>query len=434
MDAMEGLRDAIQNRTATVAIIGQGYVGLPLSMHYALAGFHVIGLEVDAEKVGLLNNGRSHIPDIPDTMLNEARAKGYEATSDGGRLGEADAILITVPTPYTKTKQPDMTYVEQAARAVAGKLRKGQLIVLESTTYPGTTQDLLLPVLEATGLKSGVDFEVAYSPERIEPGNQKFGLHNTPKVVGGMTPRATELAAALYGAIVERVVVVSSTAAAEMTKLLENTYRHVNIALANEMALLCHTMGINVWEVIGAASSKPFGFSAFWPGPGVGGHCIPIDPYYLVWKAQEHEMVARLVELSGQINDHMPEWVVERVADLLNDRGRSLRGSRIMLIGVSYKKDIPDMRESPALKVLEKLHQKGAHLSYHDPYVPSLPWHYGALQSTPLSVATLAETDCVILLTDHSNLDRDLLCRHAPMVLDTRNALKEHASPTVIPL
>jgi UDP-N-acetyl-D-glucosamine dehydrogenase len=429
---MDDLKQLIEGRAARVAVIGQGYVGLPLAMAFSQAGFRVTGLEADPEKVTALNEGRSYIPDIADGSLREALSRGYQATCDPTKLGEADAILITVPTPYTKTKQPDMTYVQQASRAVSAHLRPGQLVILESTTYPGTTEELLLPELESRGLKGGADFEVAYSPERIEPGNRVFGLPNTPKVVGGMTPRATELAAALYGTIVERVVRVSSPAAAEMTKLLENTYRHVNIALANEMAMLCNRMGINVWEVIEAASSKPFGFSAFFPGPGVGGHCIPIDPYYLVWKAQENETVARLVELAGQINDRMPDWVVERVADLLNDRGRSLRGSSILLVGVSYKKDIPDLRESPALKVLEKLHQKGAHLSYHDPMVASLPWHYRGLHSVPLSAETLAQADCVVLLTDHSQLDRELLVRHAPVVLDTRNSLKEFRQTNVV--
>jgi UDP-N-acetyl-D-glucosamine dehydrogenase len=431
---MDELKQAIEARTAKVAVIGQGYVGLPLSMAFSKAGFVVIGLEADAEKVAVLNSGESYIPDIPSAQVREAQTHGYRATSDVSALHEADAILITVPTPYTKTKQPDMTYVQQAARAVSSQLRKGQLIVLESTTYPGTTEELLLPELESRGMKAGVDFEVAYSPERIEPGNKHFGLHNTPKVVGGLTPRSSELACALYAAIVEKVVPVSSPAAAEMTKLLENTYRHVNIALANEMARLCDRLKINVWEVIEAAGTKPFGFSPFVPGPGVGGHCIPIDPYYLVWKAQENETVARLVELAGQINEGVPDWVVERVGDLLNDRGRSLRNSRILLVGISYKKDIPDMRESPSLKILEKLHQKGAILSYHDPYVPSLPWHYGALQSSPLTAETLSQVDCVVLLTDHTNLDRELLANRSPIILDTRNALKNFPRPEVVRL
>ncbi len=431
---MQPLMRAIQENTARVAIIGQGYVGLPLSMAFSQVGFPVLGLEVDPEKVAALNAGQSYIPDIPEAQVREARARGFEATVDPARLAEADAILITVPTPYTKTKQPDMTYVQQAARAVSAHLRPGQLIILESTTYPGTTEELLLPELETSGLKAGVDFEVAYSPERIDPGNRTYTLWNTPKVVGGMTPRATEAAASLYAKVAEKVVVVSSTAAAEMTKLLENTYRHVNIALANEMAQLCHRMGINVWEVVEAAGSKPFGFTAFYPGPGVGGHCIPIDPYYLIWKAQENDTVARLVELSGQINERMPDYVVERVADLLNDHGRSLRGSRILLLGVSYKKDIPDMRESPALKVLEKLHQKGAHLSYHDPFVPSLPWHYAGLASVPLTPDAVSGADCVVLLTDHSQIDHELLVRNAKAILDTRNALKGYRGGNIVRL
>lgn len=432
--SMESLAQKIQDRTACIAVIGQGYVGLPLSMGFAQAGFKVLGLESDPEKVARLNAGDSYIPDIPSSTLREAISAGYEATSDATRLSEPDAILITVPTPYTKTKQPDMTYVQQAARAVAAQLRPGQLVILESTTYPGTTEELLLPELETKGLKAGEDFEVAYSPERIDPGNKHLGLHNTPKVVGGLTRRACELAVDLYGTIVERVVPVSSAKAAELAKLLENTYRHVNIALANEMAQLCHRLGIDVWEVIEAASTKPYGFQAFFPGPGVGGHCIPIDPYYLIWKAQEHETVARLVELAGQINERMPDYVVERVADLLNDRGRSLRGSRLLLVGMAYKKDIPDMRESPALKVLERLHSKGAHLAFHDPWVSGLPWHFGALQSIPLTPQNISDADCVVLLTDHSNIDKELLARHSKLLLDTRNAMKEFRQPNVVRL
>jgi UDP-N-acetyl-D-glucosamine dehydrogenase len=428
---IQDLAPAIAGRTARIAVLGQGYVGLPLSMEFAHAGFKVLGLEVDPSKVEALNAGESYIPDIPSEMLRGALEKGYEATTDATRLAEADAILITVPTPYTKTKQPDMTYVREATRMVAATLRPGQLIILESTTYPGTTEELLQPELEAKGLKVGVEFELAYSPERIDPGNPRFGLRTTPKVVGGLTPRATELSKALYDTIVERTVVVSTARAAEMTKLLENTYRHVNIALANEMALLCHRMNINVWEVVEAAASKPFGFSAFYPGPGVGGHCIPIDPYYLVWKAQENEVVARLVETAGEINEGMPDWVISRIADLLNDRGRSLRDSRVLLVGITYKKDLPDMRESPAVRVLEKLVRKGARVSYHDPYVPELPIHYGFMASQELTAETLSSADCVVILTDHSNLDRDLIVAHAPAVLDTRNVLKGYDAPSV---
>jgi UDP-N-acetyl-D-glucosamine dehydrogenase len=431
---MDELRRKIAERTATVAVIGQGYVGLPLSMGFSQAGFKVLGLESDPAKVAELNAGNSYIPDISAGAVREAISCGYEATVDPARLSEADAILITVPTPYTKTKQPDMTYVQQAAKAVAANLRQGQLIILESTTYPGTTEELVLPVLEGGELRSGVDFELAYSPERIEPGNKSFGLANTPKVVGGTTERATELAAMLYQNIVTRVVVVSSARAAEMSKLLENTYRHVNIALANEMARFCDRLDIDVWEVIEAASTKPFGFSAFYPGPGVGGHCIPIDPYYLVWKAQEQEMVVGLVEAAGHVNEKMPDWVVERVADMLNDQGRSLRGSRVLLVGVSYKKDIPDLRESPALRVLQKLHEKGAVVTYHDPLVPELPWHYGRLESVPLSAETLTQVDCVAILTDHSSVDSGLVVEHAPAILDTRNALRDFRSQNIVRL
>ncbi len=433
-DLLTTLHNRIRDRSAVIAVVGQGYVGLPLSAALSGAGFRVIGLEADPDRVAALNEGRSYIPDIGDPTLAEMLAHGYAATGDAAGLVEAEIVLITVPTPYTKTKQPDLTFIQQSARAIAGQLRPGTLVVLESTTYPGTTEELLAPELEQSGLKAGVDFEVAYSPERIEPGNANFGLGNTPKVVGGLTPRARDLAIAVYSTIVEQVVPVSSCAAAEMTKLLENTYRHVNIALANEMAQLCHRIGINVWEVIGAAATKPFGFSPFYPGPGVGGHCIPIDPYYLVWKAQEQEAVARLVEQAGQINERMPDWVVERVADLLNDRGKSLRGSRILLLGVSYKRDVPDLRESPALRVLEKLHRKGADLVYHDPHVPALPWHFGGLRSQELTAEVLAESDCVIVLTDHLGIDWELVRQHAPIALDTRNAFKCAGGERIQPL
>jgi UDP-N-acetyl-D-glucosamine dehydrogenase len=425
---LQALGQKLGDRTARIVVIGLGYVGLPLAVSFARAGFRVAGLEMDPERVDQINRGVSYISDIPTEEVAAAvAADRFEATGDPRIIAAADVVLITVPTPYTKIKQPDMTYVLRATTDVHDHLHAGMLIVLESTTYPGTTQEYVQPILETTNLKAGIHFALAYSPERIEPGNTRFNLQTTPKIVGGADDLATELAATLYAHVVERVVRVSNPRVAEMAKLMENTFRHVNIALANEMAVLAAKMDIDIWEVIEAAATKPFGFMPFYPGPGVGGHCIPIDPYYFAWKAQEHEGYARLIELAGLINDQMPEYVVERVADKLNDHGKSLRNSQVFVIGVTYKRDVPDMRESPALKVIDRLLRKGALVEYHDPFIPEIRnGGSSPMRSAPLDEETLRAADCVVVLTDHTQLPWDVIAAHGPLVIDTRNALKQH--------
>ncbi len=426
----------IHERQARICIIGLGYVGLPLAVSLAEAGFQVRGLDVDPEKVRQLSDGESYVLDVPSAAVQQQLQAGrFRATADPVQaVRNADVVIITVPTPYTKAKQPDLRYVLAAAEAIRPNLRPGMLVVLESTTYPGTTQEILLPRLEADGLRCGTDFLLAYSPERIEPGNRKFGLRNTPKIVGGVTPEATEAAAAVYGTAIDRVVSVGTPRVAEMAKLLENTFRHVNIALANEMAILCHEMGIDIWEVIEAAATKPFGFMPFYPGPGVGGHCIPIDPYYFAWKVQEFHGYARFIELAGQVNDQMPEIVVRRVQDALNDRRKSLNGARVLVLGVAYKRDIDDVRESPALHVIDRLRGKGAEIVYHDPFVPSLETPVGTLESVALTPDTLSAADAVVVVTDHSSVDYGAVLRHSDVVVDTRNALKGYFDDRIVRL
>src|SRR5438128_7401626 len=369
MDTLERIR----NKQARVGVIGLGYVGLPLAVEFARVGFDVTGFDVDAAKAAQINAGKSYIPDVAESDLSAmVNARRLRATTDMTALGAMDAIDICVPTPLRKTKDPDLSYVVLAVEAVAATLRKGQLIVLESTTYPGTTDEVVQPMLEAKGLKADVDFFLAFSPERVDPGNQQFNTKNIPKIVGGVGPASTEIAAALYGATVQHVVPVSSTRVAEMVKLLENTFRAVNIGLVNEIALMSHKMNIDVWEVIDAAGTKPFGFMPFYPGPGLGGHCIPIDPFYLSWKARQNGFECRFIELAGHINSSMPHYVVQRVADALNTARKAVNGARVHLFGVAYKRDVNDMRESPALDVLELLVKRGAQLSYSDPFVPEL--------------------------------------------------------------
>jgi UDP-N-acetyl-D-glucosamine dehydrogenase len=430
------LRGLIESRQAQICIVGLGYVGLPLAISLAEAGFSVRGLDVAVDKVQQLRDGHSYVIDVSDEAVAAQRREGrfrpeYDPVA---ALPGADVVIITVPTPYTKSKQPDLQYVMQAAEFVRDHLRPGMLVVLESTTYPGTTQEIVLPCLEQRGYRCGVDFLLAYSPERIEPGNQRFGLRNTPKIVGGVTPEATEAAAAVYGTAIDRVVPVSTPRVAEMAKLLENTFRHVNIALVNEMAILCHEMGINIWEVIEAASTKPFGFMPFYPGPGVGGHCIPIDPYYFAWKVQEFQGYARFIELAGQVNDQMPEIVVRLVQDGLNDQKKSLNGSRVMVLGVAYKRDIDDVRESPALHVLERLFGKGADVCYHDPFVPSVETAAGRFESVPFNPETIASSDAVVIITDHSNLPYGDLLTHGQLIVDTRNALRGYEDSRIVRL
>jgi UDP-N-acetyl-D-glucosamine dehydrogenase len=429
------LLQRIADKRARIGVIGLGYVGLPLAVEFARAGFHVVGYDVDATKVATLNGGVSYIPDVPTAHVAEAVAAGtLRATTDAGELADVDVIDICVPTPLRKTKDPDLSYVVQAVEATAKVLRKGQLVILESTTYPGTTDEVVQPALEAGGLEAGTDFYLAFSPERVDPGNPSFQTKNIPKVVGGMNEASTRAAAALYGSIIDTIVPVSSTRVAEMVKLLENTFRAVNIGLVNELALMCNRMGINVWEVIDAAKTKPFGFMPFYPGPGLGGHCIPIDPFYLSWKAKQSGFEARFIELAGQVNGTMPEYVVTRVADALNSAKKPINGAAVHVIGVAYKRDIDDMRESPALDVIELLKRKGAAVSYTDPYVPVLQHGPVDLASITLEAALGGGCDCAVIVTDHQVFDYPAIAARFPLVVDTRNALKGLRSPNIFPL
>jgi UDP-N-acetyl-D-glucosamine dehydrogenase len=427
--------ERIRSRTAKIGVIGLGYVGLPLAVEFARAGFDVTGFDVDAKKTGEINAGRSYIPDVASSdvaaMVNERRLR---ATTDMKELGAMDAIDICVPTPLRKTKDPDLSYVVLAVEAVAATLRRGQLIILESTTYPGTTDEVVQPMLEAKGLKADVDFLLAFSPERVDPGNQQFTTKNIPKIVGGIGPASTEAAAALYGATVNRVVPVSSTRVAEMVKLLENTFRAVNIGLVNEIALMCHKMDIGVWEVIDAAKTKPFGFMPFYPGPGLGGHCIPIDPFYLSWKARQNGFECRFIELAGHINASMPHFVVERVSDALNTVRKAVNGANVHVFGVAYKRDVNDMRESPALDVLELLGKRGAILSYTDPFVPELRLEGRTLTSIDVPNVLRQPPDCTVICTDHSVFDYAAIVGSGVLVVDTRNALKNFDSRTIFRL
>ena len=422
------LSDLIASRTARVGVIGLGYVGLPLAVEFARAGFNVLGIDLDPRKVQAIGDGTSYIPDVPTSDVAElVRAGRLRATTDVAAVEGLDTINICVPTPLRKTKDPDLTYIVAAVESIAAHLKPGLLVALESTTYPGTTQELVQPVLERTGLKVGTDIFLAFSPERVDPGNGTFNTRNVPKVVGGVTPACGELARALYGTCVDRVVSVSSPRVAEMVKLLENTFRAVNIGLVNEIALMCENLGIDVWEVVDAAKTKPFGFMPFYPGPGLGGHCIPIDPFYLSWKAKQTGFESRFIELAGHVNAAMPRAVVATIADALNRQRKSLNGSHILVAGISYKRDIDDIRESPALDVMGLLHEKGARLSYIDPYVPRLaarqwPGRYD-LQSEGFD--TLSSADCVAILTDHRAFDYDALVARSTLVVDTRNAVKQ---------
>jgi len=416
----------VQDRSALIGIVGLGYVGLPLAMEFARAGFRVLGFDVSAAVVEALNACRSHVQDVPSAAIAAAAGAGrFAATTDLARLKEPDVVSICVPTPLSKTKDPDVSYVLAATDSVKRTLRRGQLVVLESTTYPGTTRELMLPALQGTGLTVGVDFFLAFSPERVDPGNPKWNTRNTPKVVGGITDACRRVAMAVYEPAIERLVPVSSPEAAELVKILENTFRSVNIGLANEMAIVCDKLGVNVWEVIEAAATKPFGFMKFTPGPGVGGHCIPLDPHYLAWKMRTLNYRTRFIELAGEINAAMPEYWVARVVDRLNEQGKAARGSVVLVIGVAYKKDIGDIRESPALDVIRLLAQHGAAVRYHDPHVPQLRDDGIDLQSVPLSAETLAAADCTIIVTDHSSVDYGLVARDARAVVDTRNALAQ---------
>ncbi|MBI3408464.1 MAG: nucleotide sugar dehydrogenase [Planctomycetes bacterium] len=422
------LLERIKARQARVGIIGLGYVGLPLASAFSAKGFPVLGFDVDPAKVARLRRGESYIGHIPPQLIRSMREHGFDATDRFERLCEPDAILICVPTPLTDAREPDLTFVENSARAVAAALRPGQLVILESTTYPGTTRDVVVPLLEVGGLKAGRDFFVAFSPEREDPGNPSFSAPTIPKVVGGLEARSLELAAALYGEVMATVVPVSSPEVAEACKILENTYRAVNIALVNELKVLYDRMGIDVWEVIEAAKTKPFGFQAFYPGPGLGGHCIPIDPFYLTWAARKVGLATRFIELAGEINTAMPTYVVSRISDALNEHGKPIKGSRITLLGMAYKKNVDDPRESPGFELMDLLVKKGAEVEYNDPHIPQLPFmrHHPHLKRTSqtLTPQYLRSQDCVVIVTDHSAYDYNWIVQNSGLIVDTRNATK----------
>ncbi len=429
------LLDRINSRKASIGIIGLGYVGLPLAVEFARQGFSVCGFDVDESKTSLINAGKSYIPDVADVELASVVTAGrLRATSRMGELANMDVIDICVPTPLRKTKDPDLSYVVKAVEAVAATLKRGQLVILESTTYPGTTDEVVQPMLEAQGLKADEEFFLAFSPERVDPGNQRFHTRNIPKVVGGLGAASTEVAAALYESTVDKVVRVSSTRVAEMVKLLENTFRAVNIGMVNELALMCHKMNIDVWEVIEAAKTKPFGFMPFYPGPGLGGHCIPIDPHYLSWKARQHGFECRFIELAGHVNSSMPDYVVERVAEALNTIKKAINGSRVHVLGVAYKRDVNDVRESPALDIIELLAKRGAAISYSDPWVPELRTDGQSLRSVELEAALLNEPDCVVICTDHSVFKYEALVQSGMVIVDTRNALKDRQAQNIFRL
>jgi len=432
--------DFYSGKGIQVGIIGCGYVGLPLALRFADVGQIVTGFDLDKSKIDKLNAGESYIQHIPaEKIRHHVQGKRFSATTDFRRLAQMDAVLICVPTPLDERREPDLSYVENTARSIAPNLQRHQLIVLESTTYPGTTEELVLPILEKGGMRCpaahgegveniGTDFYLAFSPEREDPGNKQFGLAQIPKVVGGVNPPSGRAAAALYAQIVSRVIPVSSTRAAEMVKLLENIFRCVNIALVNELKQLCLRMGLDIWEIIDSAATKPFGFMPFYPGPGLGGHCIPVDPFYLSWKAREYDFAARFIELAGEVNTSMPYHVVDAVAGALNGRKKSLNGSKILLLGVAYKKDVDDLRESPSLKLLELLTARGAVMEYNDPYFPALHkmrhYDFSNMKSVPLTPEQLSGYDCVLIATDHSSYDYDAIVRNAKLVVDTRNATR----------
>jgi UDP-N-acetyl-D-glucosamine dehydrogenase len=425
----EHLLDLIQTRKARIGIIGLGYVGLPLAHTFAEKGFRVLGFDTDSVKVAALERGESYLKHIPSSSIQKMRQSGFEATDQFSRLSDADAVLICVPTPLTEAREPDLSFVINSARSVAAHLRRGQLIVLESTTYPGTTRQVVLPLLEEKGLKAGKHFFLAFSPEREDPGNPSYQTQNIPKVVGGLEERSLRLAVELYSRAVVRTVPVSSLEIAEACKILENTYRCVNIALVNELKVILDRMGIDVWEVIEAASTKPFGFQAFYPGPGLGGHCIPIDPFYLTWVARTHGLTTRFIEIAGEVNTSMPAYVIGKVADALNEFGKPLKGSKITLLGMAYKKDVDDTRESPGLELMELLMKKGAVVQYNDPHIahlgPTRRYPHLQMISQPLTPEYLQAQDAVLIVTDHSGYDWSWIVQHAPLVIDTRNATRK---------
>jgi UDP-N-acetyl-D-glucosamine dehydrogenase len=423
---MSELIDRLHRREATIGVVGLGYVGLPLALAFARQGLRVLGFDIDPAKISRLARGESYIRHVDAAKVAEAIGQGrLLPRNDFDQAADADCLILCVPTPLTPAREPDLSFITTTAESLWPKLRAGQLVVLESTTYPGTTEECLKPILEKSGLRAGVDFHLAFSPEREDPGNPSFETSTIPKVVGGLTPACLDAAMALYGTAISRVVPVSSLRAAELTKLLENIYRSVNIALVNELKMLCHRMDIDVFEVIDAAATKPFGFHAFYPGPGLGGHCIPIDPFYLTWKARQYEFSTRFIELAGEINTAMPLYVVQRAMEALNERERALKGSRILVMGIAYKRDVDDLRESPALRIIELLQEKGALVAYHDPYVPKIPKlraHKLEMSSLPFTREALSGFDLAVIVTDHSAVDYQALVDWVPMVVDSRRA------------
>jgi UDP-N-acetyl-D-glucosamine dehydrogenase len=425
---LDRLIQKILRKEVTVGIIGMGYVGLPLVLRFCEEDFQILGFDVDPKKVATLKKGRSYLKSIPSSRISHfVRSGRLDVTDDFSRLSEPDCILICVPTPLTEKMEPDLQYIEKTTDAIRDHLSKGQLIILESTSYPGTTEELILPRLESTGLRLGKDFFLAFSPEREDPGNKRFTTHQIPKVVAGVTPSCQKAAVSLYRQIIQKVIPVSSPRVAELTKLLENIYRSVNIALVNELKMLADRMGIDIWEVIEAASTKPFGFSPFYPGPGMGGHCIPIDPFYLSWKAKEFDFTTKFIQLAGEINISIPYYVVSKILDALNERKRSIKGAKILILGVAYKRDVDDARESPALAIMDLLQKKGATILYHDPYIPVLPSfrkYLFKLKSSPLTDRLLHRMDAVVVVTDHSQIDYQWVVKHTPLIIDTRNVTK----------
>ena len=425
-EAGQKLYDKIMDRTAKIGVVGLGYVGLPLAVEKAKAGYTVIGFDVQDSKIDAVNAGHNYIGDVVDSELALlVKEKRLQATCDFSFIKDVDAVAICVPTPLDQYMQPDISYVVNSTRSVAQFLHLGMLVVLESTTYPGTTEEVVKPILEESGLKCGIDFFLAFSPERVDPGNKKFKTKNTPKVVGGITASCTEIAAALYRNVLDgEIYSVSSPAVAEMEKILENTFRNINIALANEMAILCKRMGIDIWEVIDAAATKPYGFMPFYPGPGLGGHCIPIDPYYLTWKAREYNYHTKLIEVAGEINNYMPEFVIENIMKILNKEKKALNGSKVLLMGVAYKKDIDDFRESPVLKLIELLENEGANVTINDPFIPSFKHGGKSYKTKEVDNNAIADADIVVITTDHSNYDYENIALHSKVIYDTRNAMR----------
>ena len=422
------LKQLIAAHSARIGIVGLGYVGLPLALRFVEVGFPVLGLDIDESKVNKLNRGESYIEHISADAVQVAKTKGMTSTTDFAQASSCDVLIVCVPTPLNEYREPDLSYVIGTIESLTPYLRRGQLVSLESTTYPGTTDEELLPRIEKTGLKVGIDAFLVFSPEREDPGNPDFTTRTIPKVVGGYTPACLELGVAVYGQIIDKVVPVSSTRVAEMTKLLENIHRAVNIGLVNEMKIICDRMDLDVFEVIRAAATKPFGFVPYWPGPGLGGHCIPIDPFYLTWKAREYGMHTRFIELAGEINSDMPQWIVSKVTDALNSRERAVKNSRVLVLGIAYKKNVDDMRESPSVELMELLQAKGAEIAYSDPHVPVFPQmreHHFDLSSVPLSAESIASYDLVLLATNHDAFDYDLIQKHARLIVDTRGVYQQ---------